>query len=158
MEPYRPTISFWSRSQYEEHRATLCGSGRPICTSSDHPGTGHRITVTVYSRFHNSCACCAMSRSTYGFGPVCGVPKGRPSRRSSIAFRPLERAADCGGSFDSGCRRRVGWHREKRRKIGDQRSQRRRRCEFVTLARELRPRARPCPAKERLTNPATTLD
>jgi len=52
--------------------------------------------VTVYSTFHNSCACCAVSRSTRGFGAGLRSAKGRPSRRSSIAFRPLERAADCG--------------------------------------------------------------
>ena len=44
------------------------------------------ITVTVYSTFHSSCACCAVSRSTRGFGPDSPGAKGRPNRRASIAI------------------------------------------------------------------------
>ena len=44
------------------------------------------FTVTVYSRFHSSYACRAVSRSTRGFGPGLRGAKGRPSRRSSIAI------------------------------------------------------------------------
>ena len=36
--------------------------------------------------FHSSWACCAVSRSTRGFGPGLRGAKGRPSRRSSIAI------------------------------------------------------------------------
>jgi hypothetical protein len=40
-------------------------------------------TVTA---LHSSCACCAVSPPLAAWGRVCGVPKGRPSRRSSIAI------------------------------------------------------------------------
>jgi hypothetical protein len=88
--------------------------------------------VTVYSTFHNSCACCAVSRSTRGFGPGLWSAKGWPSRRSTIAFRPLERAADCGA--------RASGLSSPRRLVSREAPQ------------------NPGPAKVRLTNPATTLD
>jgi hypothetical protein len=44
------------------------------------------ITVTVYSTSHSGCTCCAVSRSTRGFGPRLRGAKGRPSRRSIIAI------------------------------------------------------------------------
>jgi hypothetical protein len=50
-----------------------------------------------------------------------------------------------GGPLDPARRRRISRHCEKRRKIGHQCAQRRHRCEFVILARELRTRARPWP-------------
>ena len=88
-----------------------------------------------------------MSRSTRGFGPGLRGAKRWPSLRSIIAIhsglpsgRPM-----VGAPLDPGRRRRVGRHGEKRRKIGDQGAQRRRRCELVILARELRPSARPWP-------------
>lgn len=39
-----------------------------------------RITVTVYSTFHSSCACRAVSCSTRGFGPGLRGAKGRGLR------------------------------------------------------------------------------
>jgi hypothetical protein len=102
--------------------------------------------VTVYSRFHSSCPCCAVSPSSRGFGPGLRGAKGRPSRRSSIAIHSgLPSGRPMVGPLDPGRRRRVGRHREKRRKTGDQRAQRRHRCELVILARELRPGGRPWP-------------
>jgi hypothetical protein len=50
-----------------------------------------------------------------------------------------------GGPLDPARRRRVGRRGEKCGKISDQRAQRRRRCQLVVLARELRPSARPRP-------------
>ena len=44
------------------------------------------ITLTVYTIFHSSCPCRAVSRCTRGFGPGLRGAKGRPSRRSSIAI------------------------------------------------------------------------
>jgi hypothetical protein len=68
-----------------------------------------------------------------------------PALEHRDPFRPPQRAADRRGPLDAGRRRRVGRRGEKRREIGDQRAQRRHRCELVILARELRPSAGPWP-------------
>jgi hypothetical protein len=70
-----------------------------------------------------------------------------PALEHRDPFRPPQRAADGGDPLDPGRRRRVGRHREKSRKIGDQRPQPRHRRQLVILARELRPSARPWRAR-----------
>ena len=171
MEPYRPTISFWSRSQYEEHRATLCGNGRPTCTTvtaqaqgigqticrdvqvpgrvgaiGDYDGITVGLQFTLRLTAAELVARCPAPLAV--LGRVAGCQKAaEPALEHRDPFRPPQRAAGGGDPLDPGRRRRVGRHREKSRKIGDQRAQRRHRRQLVVLARELRPTAQRWPVR-----------
>ena len=100
--------------------------------------------MTVYSRFHSSCPCRAVSRCTRRFAPGLRGAKARPSRRSSIAIhfgppsgRPMvgARSIRLVVAASAGVARSAA-------KSEIQCAQRRRRCDLVILVRERRPSAR----------------
>ena len=107
-----------------------------------------RITVTVYGIESHGSRCCRSGRTVHsrlwsGFAGREGAAEPPLERRDP--FRRAQRSSDRRRPLDPSRRRGIGRCGEKDSKIGDQRAQRRDRCQLVTLAREMRADARPWP-------------